>query len=149
MFCSKCGNTISDKINYCNVCGGQLTIQKTDGNNAVLIGLIISLGVIAITGIVNFIALIRSLFDREVRDETILYIAVSFLLTLFGITFTIARQISKVIDSKLGKNTKNAETVLQPQLSAPITGQLEEAKIRPASVTEHTTKILDEVLLKR
>jgi uncharacterized protein (DUF983 family) len=149
MYCSKCGNTISDKLNYCNNCGSQLTIQKTDGNNVVLIGLIVSLALISMIGLGGAIWLIESLANKSMWAMQIFFIIGIYLLTLFGITFTIGKQISKIIDSKLGKNTKNAETILQPQLAAPITGQLEEARIKPMSVTEHTTKTLDEVLLKR
>jgi hypothetical protein len=149
MYCSKCGNIISDKLNYCNNCGGKLTNDSHDSPNTILTVLITSLIIITTVGLVGLIVFLSHLFDRGVRDETILFIAGSFLLTIFGIAFTIGRQISKIIDSKLGKNTKNAETILQPQLATPITGQLEEAKIRPMSVTEHTTKTLDEVLLKR
>jgi hypothetical protein len=89
------------------------------------------------------------LFDKGVKDETILFVATGFLLTIFGIAFIIGKQISKIIDNKSAKNTHNVETVFQSQLSAPVTGQLEEARIRPISVTENTTKTLDEVLLKR
>jgi uncharacterized membrane protein YvbJ len=149
MFCSKCGNTISDKLNYCNNCGGKLTNDSTDSPNTILTVLITSLVIITTVGLVGLIAFLSHLFDKGVRDETILFVAGSFLLTIFGIAFTISRQISKIIDNKSAKNNQNAETVSQPQLSAPITGQLKEARIRPISITENTTKTLDEVLLKR
>jgi ABC-type nickel/cobalt efflux system permease component RcnA len=149
MYCAKCGNTISNKLNYCNSCGGKLTNDSTDSQNVILISLIISLGLFSIVGLVGLIGFLSHLFDRGVKDETILFVAVSFLLIIFGIAFIIGKQISKIIDNKATKNTQNAETVFQPQLAAPITGQLQESKMRPMSVTENTTKTLDEVLLKR
>jgi hypothetical protein len=149
MYCSQCGNTINDKLNYCNVCGGKLTIDSNNANNGVLIGLIVSLALISIIGLGGAIGLIGLLVDKGIWAMQIFLIMGSYLLTLFGITFTIGKQISKLIDGKLSNNLKNAELTLQPQLAAPITGQLEEAKIRPMSVTEHTTKTLEEVLLKR
>jgi hypothetical protein len=149
MYCSQCGNTINDKLNYCNVCGGKLTIDSNNANNGVLIGLIVSLALISIIGLGGAIGLIGLLVDKGIWAMQIFLIMGSYLLTLFGITFTIGNQISKLIDGKLSNNLKNAEPTLQPQLAAPITGQLIEAKIRPMSVTEHTTKTLEEVLLKR
>jgi hypothetical protein len=144
MFCAKCGN-----IHYCNSCGERLTADSNASQNIILISLIISLGAVSIVGLVGLIVFLAHLFDRSVKDETILLIAGSFLLTIFGIAFTIGRQISKLIGNKTIKNSLNAKTFFQSQLAAPITGQLEAARIRPMSITENTTKTLDEVLLKR
>jgi uncharacterized membrane protein YvbJ len=149
MYCAKCGNTISNKLNYCNSCGGKLTNDSNASQNVILTVLTTSLVIITVVGLVGLIAFLSHLFDRGVKDETILFVAVGFLLTIFGIAFTIGKQISKTIDNKSAENSKNAETIFQPQISAPITGQLEEARMRPMSVTENTTKTLDEVLLKR
>lgn len=149
MFCSKCGNVIADKLNYCNVCGGKLTAESNNSLNVILMSLIISFALISIVGLISLIAFLSILFDKGVQSSTISMIAGSFLLAIFGITYIIGKQISKIIDGKLGRNNQNPETVFQPQLTAPVTGQLQEARIRPASVTENTTKTLDEVLLKR
>ena len=60
------------------------------------------------------------------------------------------RQISKMIDAKLGKSEVRETVSPQPlvQLPAKSTAQLEELR-EPASVIENTTRTLDEVPIGR
>ena len=153
MYCSKCGSGINNKLNYCNICGCKLTNDandSTDSNKPILISLIISLGLVSIIGLGSTIGLIAMLLGKGVRDEMVVMLVGAYLLTLFGIVFMIGRQLSKLIDSKLVKNTQVPDIVFQAQLTAPTTtAQLEELKKQPFSVTDTTTRTLDEVFVKR
>ena len=152
MYCSKCGSVVNNKLNYCNICGGKLTNDandSTDSNRPILITLIISLGLVSIVGLGSNIGLIAMLLNNGVKDEMVILLVGGYLLTLFGIVFMIGRQISKLIDNKIVKNTQVPEIVFPNQLSAPTTAQLEEPKQQPFSVTDNTTRTLDEVFAKR
>ena len=152
MYCSKCGNVINNKLNYCNICGGKLTNDSNgsiDSHKPVLISLIISLGLVSIIGLGSTIGLIAMLLENGVKDEMVAMLVFAYLLTLFGIIFMIGRQISKLIDSKLVKNNQVPDIVFPAQLSAPNTAQLEEPKNQPFSVTDKTTQTLDKIFVKR
>jgi hypothetical protein len=149
MYCSKCGNVINNKLNYCNVCGDKLADNTEDSHKPILISLIISLSVVSIIGLGSVIGLIAMLLSRGVKDELIVTLVGGYLFILFGIVFTIGRQISKLIDSKLVKSNPTADIFFPPQLSAPNTAQLEEPKQQPFSVVDNTTRTFDEVFVKR
>ena len=149
MYCSKCGNVISDKLNYCNICGGKLTNDTDNSHEPILNSLIISITLISLVGLGCVIGLVAMLLGNGVAQPTIVFLAIFFLLALLGIVFTVGKQISKLIDSKLVKNTQTNDIILPHQLSAPTTAQLEEPKKQPFSVTDNTTRTLDEVFVKR
>ena len=149
MYCSKCGSVINDKLNYCNICGGKLGNDANDSQKPILLSLIISLSVISIIGLGSVIGLIAMLLNKGVKDEMVVMLVGSYLLTLFGIAFMIARQISKIISPQINK-AESANQVFQPaQLPAPNTAQLEEPHQQPFSVTDNTTRTFDEVFVKR
>ena len=111
--------------------------------------LIISLVVVSLAGLGSVIGLIAMLLYNGVKDELIALLVVSYLFTLFGIAFMIARQLSKVISSQINKAESSAQVFQPAQLPAPNTAQLEEPRQQPLSVTDNTTRTFDEVFVKR
>ncbi len=151
MYCPKCGNIVNTKLNYCNSCGAKIANQENqEGKISPLNGLITTLTFIAIFGLVMLVGLLAILLDKVTNTEFIVMICFAYLATLFGICFFILKQISKLIDAKIVETHQPATPIYQNvQIDSPITAQLEELKQQPISVTEQTTKTLDEVLLKR
>lgn len=150
MFCQKCGTLINANLNYCNNCGAKTAKNDEDKKSSPLGLLISSLATVTIVGLGIFIGLIAILLDKFQHPEPIVVIAAFYLSTLFLICFFIIKQISKLTDLHIQEKTQSAQPFYQnPQISAPNTAQLEEPKQQPISVTENTTKTLDEVLLKR
>ena len=151
MYCAGCGNLISAELNYCKSCGMRLLSEEKSGNsNRILATLIITFGVITIVGLGILLALIALLLDRGASEKTFGIIVVFYLASFTAIEFVLGTQISKLINANVTKEKKNAIGVASPtQLSMPTTAQLEEYRQPAQSVTEHTTRTLEEVSLKR
>lgn len=148
MFCSKCGNQVSDTLKYCNVCGAKLVKNKEEENQSPLGVLIASLPFIVLGGLGILVGLLAMLLSKGVNYETVGIIAVFYLAALTAICFNLFRVMSRLIDVKTKAESSNE--VYQPvQLPAVNTAQLEESKQQPFSVTDNTTRTFDKAYVKR
>ncbi len=147
MYCSNCGNELKAGLNYCNRCGGKVA-RAVSGNDSVAKGLATSLGYIGLFGFLSLVAIVAILIGNEVDAPVIVVVTAMFLATLFGISFIILRQISKLSEKTTESNQTNTPSINVKELNSPITNQLEEPKHAPASVVEHTTRTLDKVPIK-
>ena len=150
MYCERCGKQIEEALNFCNACGAQLRKEKSE-QQSVLNTMITALIVVCTAGLGVLVGLMAILLDKLPNPEPAFVFAVFYLATLFGISFMIMRQISKLIDAKLkvrDADTSNIRPREEPLVQLPprTTAQLEEYR-QPASVVENTTRTLDEVKL--
>ena len=151
MFCSNCGNTVNEKLKYCNSCGERLDKNKDDLDTPgkMLDGILDSIFWTAAGGLGILVGLVAVLIRGGVTSDFIAIIAVAYLATVFGISFTLLRQVPKLIEARL-KRKVDAHDAAQPvQLRAPNTAQLEEYREPAASVTDHTTRALDALRAER
>ena len=75
-------------------------------------------------------------------------IVIAYLAAVFGICYTLVKQVPKLIDARL-RATEFAEESRERARLAPLaTGQLAEYREPAMSVTDHTTKTLDKSPLK-
>lgn len=142
MYCERCGKQIDKGLNFCNGCGAQL---KKDGekDQSALVTLIGALIAVGVGGFAILIPIFAILLDKIDRYEPVFAFAALYLLLQFGICFMIARQISRLIDAKVGSGDTVETVKYSPaQLSRRSTNQLEEFR-EPASVIENTTRTLD------
>ncbi len=154
MYCATCGSLINEELNYCNRCGNRVAkgnelVKKTDVTVSVLENLSGSIRYVGFAGIGGFIGLIAILVGNNVQPELIAIISILFLLTTFGICFLLTRQIYRLTKNLISTKEDSKQKILPEQLNAPITGQIEVPHQPFASVTENTTRTLDEVLAKR
>ena len=151
MYCSKCGSLVNNELNYCNSCGEKLAKAKDkDAPKAMLDDILTSLCFIAIFGFVFFVGLVAILLDKSVPANVFLMVLLTYLVALFGICFMLLRQVPKLIDANLKENKAEKSQVIQPaQLSSPTTAQLEEHREPVLSVTENTTRTLEEVSVRK
>lgn len=153
MFCTGCGNNISNKLNYCNGCGEKVVKNEDEeGNLSPLNSLITMLAFIALGGLGILVGFVAMMLGKGVIHEAVAILAVAYLVSLSIICFSITRLISKLIDVKANTKTNKAENLQTPQsqpLSMPTNPQLNEYKQPVGSVTDHTTKTFDEVFVKR
>ena len=149
MFCSKCGNQVNAKLKYCNVCGAKTAKDEEaeGGKISPLNALITTLSFVALFGLGILVGLVGVLLKNSVPNDVLIIIAVSYLITLFGICFSLTRLMSKLIDAKTKAESSN-QAIPLVQLPAPNTAQLEEMK-QPFSVVENTTRTFDEEFVKR
>jgi hypothetical protein len=151
MYCERCGKQIDESLNYCNGCGANLRPEAPRSVKSLAAFLVAGLTVTVVVGLLVFAGLLVAMIDKLSRPETIFGFVAVYLTVLFAISFLIMRQVSKLIDAELRiKGSREIESRSQPivQLPPRSTNQLNEFR-EPASVTDHTTKTLDEVRIDR
>lgn len=149
MYCSGCGNEIKSGLNYCSRCGARVDkIEKSGGDNSGAVPyLSITTGFVALGGLGLTFGLIALLLDRNVLPPVVVILALAFLCAVFGISFMLIQQISRM--TKSASNDKNLDTPNLVQLGAINTAQLEEYRQPAASVTENTTRTFDKIPLRK
>lgn len=148
MYCSGCGTRIQEGLNYCSRCGKR---AAEEGQNTASIAesLSSSLGYVGGFGFLSFVFVVLVLVKNGVSGGQIIPIAFFYFAALFGICFLILRQ-TQLFSKSPKRNAKNeTQENLHAYLRPVTTAQLQEPADHPASVTEHTTRTLDEVPVRR
>ena len=159
MYCATCGSLINQELNYCNRCGAKVDKLATAGEKSEGVEyLSMATGFVGLGGLGMTLGLIAILLNYKVIPEVVVMLTLAFLSTVFGISYLMLQQISRM--AKSSSSEKTLEKANPARLGAVNTAQLEEYQ-QPArslleehqqpaqSVTENTTRTLDEVLAKR
>lgn len=147
MFCSGCGNPIEQGLNYCKTCGKRiadevLTKQGISAETMKAVGYIGGFGFFA------YIFVIGIFLRFAAQAELLIPISFFFFGALFGICFLLLHYSSG--GRKTAKESSFEEPSKQQYLKPPTTAQLEEPRdLGIGSVTEHTTRTLDQVRVER
>jgi uncharacterized membrane protein YvbJ len=153
MFCQKCGNSVDEHLSYCNRCGSKLFNEDVSPQataNSVATNLSMAVGFTGLGGLGILVGLIAVLLKNNATPGLIGIIATLYLAVLFGICFLMIQQISRLTKLSQSSDEKTLkESSFAGQLKAVNTTQLEEHREPVMSVTEHTTRTLDEVAMKR
>lgn len=150
MYCSSCGSQIQSELNYCNRCGAKVSggdpvLQKSVADN--LSG---AIGYIPCMGFIAFIFVVYLVLRNGGDGRALIPISFFYLATVFGITYLLLQHVAQ-LTGKAYLRPKEQPTDPQPAYLKPVTtAQLEESR-EPGigSVTENTTRTLDEVLVER
>jgi hypothetical protein len=149
MFCSNCGNSVNEKLKFCNSCGERIVKKEDDKEGTpgkMLNSILETIFFTAVVGFGILVGLVAVLLRGDVFPQIIAIIAVAYLATVFGICFVLLRQVPKLIDAKLAKGDSELPAA---QLYAKTTAQLEEHREPVESVTSQTTRSLDKVVSER
>ena len=152
MYCSNCGNSVNEKLKFCNGCGERIAKDedKHGTPGKMLDNILTTLFLIVMFGLGILIGLVAVLLNFKIASDVVTLIVVVYLLAVFGICFSLVRQVPKLIDAKLkGFASSSPDFVPAQQLNPRTTAQLEESRQPPASVTDHTTRTLEGVPLDR
>jgi hypothetical protein len=152
MYCSGCGANVNSNLTYCNSCGERLVKADDDKDSSpgkMLENVVTALCVSVVFGFGILVGLVAVLLGNGVPPSLVTIIAVVYLVAVFGIAFTLVRQIQKLIDAKLKLTAQSANFQETPRLSPMTTGGLEEFREPVKSVTDRTTNILDKVPVAR
>ena len=153
MYCPNCGKTVNKKLKYCNACGERLSkaaeIDKDGTPGKMLDNILTTLFLVVMFGLGILVGLVAVLLGSNVEPRFVMIIAIAYLAAVFGICYTLLSQVPKLIDARLKSQQEAAEPYARPQLERVTTAQLEEFREPVMSVTDHTTKTLDQVPLKR
>ena len=148
MYCPSCGKTVNEGLKYCNSCGVRLTRESADKGDApgkMLNNILRTLAAIVVLGLGILVGLAAVLLSSGLKADTVAALVFFYLLTIFGICFTLIRQVPKLIDAKLKAWNNAGDIPAMPELTPQTTGQLDEYREPVMSVTDRTTKTLDKV----
>jgi hypothetical protein len=150
MYCSGCGTQIQSGLIYCSRCGRRvaedLATASWSSNPLTLTACIAGVGFFA------FMLVVRALTRSEIPAGLIVPISFLYFAALFGICFMVLRFGSKtktldVVEMPRETGDLDAPAYLRPAVN---TAQLEEARdFGIGSVTDRTTRTLDEVTIER
>ena len=146
MYCPSCGTEVTLGLNYCNRCGVRIDKLATTENSTGLEYLSMATGFVGLGGLGLTVGLIAILLNFNVIPQVVVILTLAFLSAVFGISFLMIQQISRM--SKTTSDERAYEKPNPAQLGAINTAQLEEYHQPAQSVTEHTTRTLDKIPLK-
>jgi F0F1-type ATP synthase assembly protein I len=154
MYCSNCGNAATSDLKYCKNCGERLAKEMEDKDGTpgkMLDNILTTLFLVVMFGLGILVGLVAVLMDKSIETKYVVMIAVAYLGAIFGICYTLLSQVPKLVDAKLNRNRPASAPDFVPpvQLNARTTAQLDEYHQPASSITEHTTKTLEEVPARR
>jgi hypothetical protein len=137
VFCKRCG-TASRGI-----------LSKPSDKLAELVAVLaITTGAVGLGGLIVAFVLARELLKRGIEPSALGGTLFITLAAVFGVTWLLARQSSRALNAYLHPFT--APEATPAQLEARRTAELIEApREPPSSVTDHTTRTFDPVLVER
>lgn len=148
MYCSGCGTEISSELNYCKRCGSPVAKGES---STVAENLSSAIGYIGGFGLLGFIfAVVMMARSGVVPGTALVLISFFYLAALFGICYLILRQTAMPFRKKAAESSLDLAAAEHPVYLKPVTtAQLPEPNDQPISVTEHTTRTLDEIPVAR
>jgi len=100
-------------------------------------------------GLGILVGLVAVLLGSGMPKEPVVMIVIAYLAAVFGICFILLKQVPKLIDARLRANEFAEESRQAHRLTPLTTAQLEEYREPVMSVTDRTTKTLDQVPIQR
>ena len=149
MYCSNCGSQVKPELNYCNRCGIRVAKEDSETQKTIAANLSSAVGYVGGFGLLGFIFVTIVLVKNGIHPTALTFISLFYLTSLFGICFLILQQIKNLPGKSGAERTELQATPQNQQLNSVTTAQLEAPNEPFMSVTETTTRTLDEVLVKR
>jgi hypothetical protein len=150
MHCPSCGNPVKKGLKYCNGCGermGGFDDDKDSTPGKMLDNILTALFLIVMFGLGILVGLVAVLLGNGVLKEAVTIIVIAYLAALFGICFMLVKQATKLIDAKLASLNASLARVSPAELKPVTTAQLEEYREPVMSVTDNTTRTLDDIAM--
>ena len=145
-FCSNCGKPLSANLNYCSSCGTRVESEKPvivrAGSPMLGIGAIF----IGIVGLIGFFPIMRELLHSPIDAAATFLILIAYLVAVFSMFTVLIWQSRKGTTEVKAKRNHSSEGFGGHEAFRGInTAQLPEPTQQPASVTENTTRTLDQI----
>ena len=153
MYCQNCGSQVNDELNFCNRCGNrvsgnELITRDSDATVSVLKLLTASTGVIGVVGLGGLIVMIVKLIENGFQTPGPVFLLLFFAATVFGICFLLTRQISRLSQTPRSEKRSSKQKSAPEQLNSYAAPQIEAPSAPFRSVTENTTRTLEEIPIK-
>jgi hypothetical protein len=149
MFCSGCGSQIQSGLNYCNRCGRR--VAETDSESAAIAkGMASSLGYIGGFGFAGFFLVAMVLVKNGFPPGALVTITFFYFAALFGVCYFVAKQAGVLAKRDPQRPGPLQDADHRSYLGPVATAQLAESReTGVGSITDHTTRTLDEVSVER
>lgn len=149
MYCQGCGQSYLKEQKFCTTCGSQMLVSDNeidkDGTpGKMLDNILTAVFLIVLFGMGILVGLVAVLLGNEVKTEVVVMVVMGYLASIFGICWTMLKQIPKLIDARLNTH-KVGENNVRPLLQPRTTAKLEEPLMPVESVTDRTTRILERI----
>lgn len=152
MFCSNCGKTIQGKMNFCNACGTPTeSVPAATQHRAAGVFVVASV-FIALFGLAGLFPLLKILLDSRLNQDAVGVLVFTYLATWLAMFSVILGLGWKLLGAGRPKKSKvrEDEEYHPPALFKGVsTSRLPAGDPGFGSVTDSTTRTLDEVLIER
>lgn len=152
MYCSACGKFISDDRNFCSGCGSPVDKAALVYQSRSQRSLFIGSSVLGTLGLGTLFPIIRTMLEMHVDPILFCIIVIAYLVALLYMFSVLMGHASKRYS---GMVTRPGEQIDKESYAPPAglrgitTSQLDAGEPAAASVTENTTRTLDEVPIVR
>ena len=148
-YCSNCGKPLNGNLNYCSSSGTRVEAEKPVVMRAGSPMLGIGAVFIGIVGLIGFYPIMRELLHSPIEAPAVFLILMAYLVAVFGMFTVLIWQSRKGMTEVKAKGNRSSTGFGGHEAFRGInTAQLQEPTERPASVTEHTTRTLDQLPLR-
>ncbi len=151
MYCSGCGSNISEGLIYCSKCGKRIADQSSQP--PISSDVAKALGYIGSAGFFAYIFVVFVFLRAGGPPNQLIPISLFYFGALFGICYLLlsySKVLSGARGAEKGRDTMTETAAKQPFIKPQTTSQLEQPKdFGIGSVTEHTTRTLDEVPVRK
>ena len=153
MYCSVCGHALLPHLNYCSNCGARNVKEQPEASNSVSGWVAVSSAMLGAFGLFFAFNLLRLLLNSRLETPAIVMIMLGYLFVTLAMFAVFIRHMTKGSRESRSRHTElpTQQTYAPPppaSFRSANTAQLEPAS-EPGSITEHTTRTLDEVLIER
>ena len=150
MYCSHCGSLGGNDLNYCKNCGVRNDRNPLVIGNSASRPFALGASAIGMVGLVGFFPVLRELLHSGVEPAVMVVLLVAYLATVFLMFSVLVGHIWKNSgDIRVKGGRQPEQDTAQQYLRPATTAQLKEPRDSPGSVTEHTTRTLDEIPVRQ
>jgi|GEM_PF-1827626 len=152
MYCSNCAAQIADGLNYCSRCGTPSERNLPPVADPIRRQLIIGASAIGVIGLMVLMPLLRTLLQSRLETPAVVMFLLAYLVTLvlmFSVMMTMAWKFSATTAVKKKRSDEPDEYRPPVTFRGVNTSQLPGGEPGFGSVTEPTTRTLDEVPIER
>lgn len=146
MYCAGCGRPLSVNLNYCNSCGARneknaLVVSNSSNRMMGFAG-----PAVAIVGLIGFIEVLKMLLNSRLDSPAVILILLAYLLTVFLMFAVLIGHVWKRSgDIRIKSKDRDDDYNAPSSFRGVNTAQLGEPRQPAMSVTENTTRTLENV----
>jgi len=149
MYCSHCGTSIPEKLNYCKNCGSRVDKNAVIVNNSSSRSAMIAAGSIGVVGLAAVFPLLKILLESRLDQPAVLMVLFGYLVTLFLLVLMPVAYAWRRSGDTIAYTDERNDYAPPQSFRGSVTARLEAMREPAVSVTEHTTRTLNEIPIER